>query len=184
MQTIKHPTRNPYRLPPLGTASRSSLVGLRRKAFAVGREAGLFPSMVKDRASFIFNVRVFDRLSAGQLESLIASFQHEIDEKKRIARRTAEIIDETSKQAVAPLKRSGPRGLASETSNTAIDVDAPPFDQGSPSRFAVGLERIDRGQDVRTGKPLAQPRIADPVMARVMQGILSSIPGSYIVESV
>jgi hypothetical protein len=189
--------RRPPAPPRPATAVDPALERLRRKVFAVGRENKLNPSMVKNRALVRFGEPVFDRLSTPELEELITIFEQEISERRRGARRTNELTEETAKKAgaaaVASAKKSGLRSLASDTT---IHVNEPPFEARGPSRFAVGLQRMDRGQDIRTGQPIAESKsqsktqirtapLSDPRYDTVlMRGILSRMPNVRIVDIV
>jgi hypothetical protein len=189
------PRRRPAPSRPAAAAD-PALERLRRKVFAVGRENKLNPSMVKDRALVRFGEPVFDRLSTPELEELITIFEQEISER-RVARRTNEFIEETATKAAAAAVASAKKwGLRSLASDTAIHVNEPPFEAGGPSRFAVGLQRMDRGQDIRTGQPLAESKsqsktqirtapLSDPRYNTVfMRGILSRMPNVRIVDIV
>jgi hypothetical protein len=127
LNSFKNSPSKPYRPPAMIQPASPVLKGLRRKAFAVGYELKMKPFMVKDRAHVLFDEPVFDRLAADQLDYLIRSLEEESAERKRRSRRTAEIFEVS---------------------------EEPPFEQGGPSRFAIGIELMDKGRDVRTGKPI------------------------------
>lgn len=118
----------PYRPP----APADGLEGLRRKVFAVGREAGLLPMMVKDRTLLKYGVPVFDKLNVDQLGEVLADLQKEAAERKRSKQRVEAILQDTSRRAVEPIQRSGLRRLASATDGVSIEkpveksVEKPP----------------------------------------------------------
>lgn len=182
--------RKPYRPPAVIQPVSPAVEGLRKKAFAIGYELKLKPAQVKDRAHAMFNEPVFDRLSADQLDHLARSLQTELDERKQRSRWTAELIDETARKAAAaaiPAKRSGLRDLNS----TIIETYEPAFEGGGPSRFAISIERMDKGRDVRTGKPVDSKPLYetagadDPIMNHpLVKHVRARFPNAQVVKNI
>jgi hypothetical protein len=92
--------RKPYR-PPAMIQPAWALEGLRRKCFAVGYELTLKPAQLKERATILFEVPIFDKLSADQLNHLIGILEKELAEQKRTARRNSESAEKAAAAAAA-----------------------------------------------------------------------------------